>query len=925
MDIPSTDRKSTASTSAYPSSTVIADRYVIERVLGRGGMATVYLCTDQRTGTKVAVKVLRQELGSTVVIERFLREIAFASELDHPRIPKVLDSGVIGDLPYYVMTYIEGESLKTRLEREKQLPIADAVSIACQVIEPTTYAHRHGIVHRDIKPDNILVASDGVYVLDFGIARAIIESGVDRLTSTGIGVGTAAYVSPEQALGDRSLDARSDIYSLGCVVYEMIAGIPPFVGPTTQVIISRRFAAPPPPLSEVRDGVPQSLERVILRALARAPADRWESAAEFGAALSSASRNVERMSAALPSAFRSKASLRIGSVVLLVGLVAMGILLWSRNRAPPLEEVSASIAGWNFTTAKNTLMRAVKDHPRNPRVQLWLAQTMMLQGDEPSHWKPYILFAADHRLELEASDQKRMEALVAFSSSAFAPACSLFDELARANGGKGSNDFTPQLARADCLRKDGAVLPDGTSRSGYRFRTSFHLADSLYEGLLARYSTTPAAYEVIIPRLEKVLSTDKSQLRTGLLSGPKPRLFLAHPSLDADSLEYIPFPVSPGGPIWTGSDPAGVEAVLIRNRDRLRALVTNWCRIAPNDPDAHETLAIVLESATEFSGNRNSALEQLKIARQLASNNAGGSERSLRQIRLASQQVRLYLRLNRFQQAGILADSVLARDWLTGLDEAAVDQAAEKLAVLSALRGRGFEVVKFEESFPQQYWTILPNGEQTQVPSSIGLDASRLMVYAEFGGPRDSLVAVLARLARTMSVTIRPGLLPAMRMAILRRPLALAAPLLGAGPVVALGPTSDLFSLALKAFGADDGRRVKSFLDSLAHLHGDYAAGEISMDVVYQEAWLRSAIGERGSAMRQMDNALDGLAAALPSILQNPTLAAYLVRVMALEAELAAQSGRVAVAKQWANAVVQLWGWGDQTTAPTVARMRALQ
>ncbi|MEO7684780.1 MAG: serine/threonine-protein kinase, partial [Gemmatimonadaceae bacterium] len=261
--------------------TSIGEHYVVDRVIGRGGMATVYLCRDTRDESLVAVKVLRKELGSAIIVERFLREIAFASELDHPRIPKVLSSGVIGDLPYYAMTYVEGESLKQKIEREKQLPLDEAIKIACQVIEPTAYAHSRGIVHRDIKPDNILIAADGVYVLDFGIARAILESGVDRLTSTGVGVGTPAYMSPEQALGDRNLDSRSDIYSLGCVVYEMIAGLPPFVGPTSQAIISRRFAASPPPLSEVRDSVPEDIEDAVQRALARSPADRWPTVGAF--------------------------------------------------------------------------------------------------------------------------------------------------------------------------------------------------------------------------------------------------------------------------------------------------------------------------------------------------------------------------------------------------------------------------------------------------------------------------------------------------------------------------------------------------------------------------------------------------------------------------------------------------------------------
>ncbi len=265
---------------------VIAGRYRVERLLGRGGMATVYLCVDAKGGDRVAVKVLREEIGSAVIIERFLREVDLTANLDHPRIPRMLGSGVAGKLPYYVMTYIEGESLRVCLDREKQLPVPDAVRIACEVAGPMAHAHALGIVHRDIKPANILLAADGVYVLDFGVARAIIESADDRLTSTGIAVGTPAYMSPEQALADKDIDARSDIYSLGCVTYEMIAGIPPFVGATSQAVMARRFVAAPPPLRESRDGVPDYVQVAVAKALMRAPADRWRTAEQFATALS---------------------------------------------------------------------------------------------------------------------------------------------------------------------------------------------------------------------------------------------------------------------------------------------------------------------------------------------------------------------------------------------------------------------------------------------------------------------------------------------------------------------------------------------------------------------------------------------------------------------------------------------------------------
>ncbi|HEX6573694.1 MAG TPA: serine/threonine-protein kinase [Gemmatimonadaceae bacterium] len=265
-----------------PGQEIIGGHFRVERELGHGGMATVHLCTDTDSGEQVAVKVLRAELGSVVTKERFFREIAFTQELDHPGIPRVFESGVAeDDLPFYAMDYVEGESLRSRLLREKRLSPEETTRIAAGVAAPMTYAHARGIVHRDIKPENILLSGDKVYVLDFGVARAIVGAAGDRLTRTGVTVGTPAYMSPEQVRADRDLDFRSDIYSFGCVVYEMLAGAPPFQGNTAPLLMAARFNTPPKSLSSIREDVPERMERAIQRAMARTPNSRWQSAGEF--------------------------------------------------------------------------------------------------------------------------------------------------------------------------------------------------------------------------------------------------------------------------------------------------------------------------------------------------------------------------------------------------------------------------------------------------------------------------------------------------------------------------------------------------------------------------------------------------------------------------------------------------------------------
>jgi len=282
----------------------LAGRYTIERELGRGGMATVYLAEDVKHRRRVAIKVLHPELAAALGPERFLREIETTAALRHPHILPLYDSGQAGgqavrrsaptagppdrptaDFLFYVMPYVEGESLRDRLDREKQLPLDDALQIAREVADALSYAHSRGVIHRDIKPENILLESGHAVVADFGIARAITAAGGDRLTQTGVAVGTPAYMSPEQGAGSGELDGRSDLYALGCVLYEMLAGQPPFTGPTVASVLSQHLTAEPRAITQIRPAVPAEVAGVLQRALAKNPADRFNPVAQFADAL----------------------------------------------------------------------------------------------------------------------------------------------------------------------------------------------------------------------------------------------------------------------------------------------------------------------------------------------------------------------------------------------------------------------------------------------------------------------------------------------------------------------------------------------------------------------------------------------------------------------------------------------------------------
>ena len=263
----------------------LADRYRLERELGAGGMATVYLAHDLRHGRRVALKLLKPELAAVIGAERFLGEIRTTANLQHPHILPLFDSGAADAFLYYTMPYVEGESLRARLGREKQLPIGEAVRLGGEIASALDYAHRHGVIHRDIKPENILLHEGTALVADFGIALALSSAGGNRLTETGLSIGTPQYMSPEQAMGDRDLDARSDIYSLGAVLYEMLVGDPPFLGSTAQAIVAKVITEKPTPITASRDTVPPGLAAAVHRALAKLPADRFGTAAELGEAL----------------------------------------------------------------------------------------------------------------------------------------------------------------------------------------------------------------------------------------------------------------------------------------------------------------------------------------------------------------------------------------------------------------------------------------------------------------------------------------------------------------------------------------------------------------------------------------------------------------------------------------------------------------
>jgi len=326
----------------------LASRYTIERQLGQGGMATVYLALDLRHHRRVALKVLRPELAAVIGADRFLHEIRVTASLQHPHILPLHDSGEVDTFLYYVMPYVEGESLRERLRHERQLPIDEVVRIATEVAAALSYAHGRGVIHRDIKPENILLASGAAVVADFGIARAVTEAGAGRLTETGLSLGTPQYMSPEQATADRDLDARTDIYALACVVYEMLVGEPPYTGPTTQSVIAKVLTEAPRSIRSGRPTVPEHIDAAVQTALAKLPADRFRSASEFADALKrpvvgqALSRSTSTSATTHRRVTLSPLQLAAAGAVL-VGSLVFGIVGWLRDAPGRPEPVVRSI------------------------------------------------------------------------------------------------------------------------------------------------------------------------------------------------------------------------------------------------------------------------------------------------------------------------------------------------------------------------------------------------------------------------------------------------------------------------------------------------------------------------------------------------------------------------------------------------------
>jgi eukaryotic-like serine/threonine-protein kinase len=473
----------------------LADRYELDREIGSGGMAHVYHAYDRQHDRDVAIKVMRPELSAAIGVERFLREIRIEARLQHPNILPLYDSGSADGLLYYVMPYVEGESLRELIRREKQLPVPEAIRLAREVADALDYAHRHNVVHRDIKPGNILLSGGHPLVADFGLARAVSAADEESLTASGIAVGTAEYMSPEQASGESEVDGRSDIYALGCVLYETLAGDPPFSGRTVQSVLARHRHDPPPRLSVVRPGLPLGLEEAVEKSLAKVPADRFATARELADALRDAEQSRSRSRHLIPGGPRRRVWLRVSGVVTLVAFAIAAYLLGSHSRRN----------GMMVTTRAPWILVADFEGPRGDRM----------------------LATAVRELVTAELDQSRVIAPMPRQQ---------VSEVMREAGLGDTASLTPALARELAVRSSvrtilsGSVLPVASGRYSIVVRVAD--ADS---GRTLATVTGAASDQDLIPTVENVARDIRQKLgeQESVLRSNKPLVRVATPSFAA--------------------------------------------------------------------------------------------------------------------------------------------------------------------------------------------------------------------------------------------------------------------------------------------------------------------------------------------------------------------------------------------------------
>ncbi len=999
-------------------------------------MARVYLARDLRYDKFVAIKKLNPELSAALGPERFLREIDIVAHLNHPHILPLLDSGEDRESLYYVMPYIAGESLRHRLRRETQLPIGDAIAIARDVARALNYAHRQGIVHRDIKPENILMSEGLAIVADFGIARAIsLAAEDDRITQSGVSPGTPPYMSPEQASGE-DVDGRSDIYALGCVLYELLAGQPPFTGPSTQAILARHLADPVPPLRTVRKTISVGLEQVVFKALEKVPADRFGTAAEFVEALSDSRGDLRRhqwrgpavVSAAIATIFMvwlasrgwssASGAIAVDTTRFAVfpfvresGLTSTNedqllqdaMLRWTgitmadrprlldelshyRNQptgeeaasaarevgagryvesqiarvgdslrihsavynalvpGPPLQESVVKVGSmslhsdqpyariaddllfggggpgglldhplgtksrparqalangldamytWDLRGADSAFTAAVHYDPQFAMALLWLTMTRWWNADPAATWQSSAERASSQRAQLAGRDRALSDGLLALARGE-SDACAIWRRATKSI----PEDFVNWYGLATCLTGDRGVLRDPRSPSGWSFRSSYHEATRAY---VRAFQLLPSIHKSLAGdaflSVRRQFWTSGDGVRLGIAIAPDTGAFLAYASWNRDSLAFYPFRAA------QLVRPATTNAAVRHERELFRDVAMAWVSEYPRSADALYALALALDMV----GNP-TAVDTLRRARAAA---VTPSQR----IRTAGAEIWLRIKrgvpgdLSSLRAGRALADTLL-RDFPPGSPEPLL------LASVAILTGRA--------GLAAAHSAQVKAAENRGVPPALAAIALPLTSFAALGGPADSLRYYEQRVQTVIDGALEQSQRSRAREEWLVRPATLAFPEYQFQSLSEYSGLDDLLD-ALTSSARGDTDVARRMFAELRSRRRFIQPSDLSLDVLYPEAWLLASLGDDRPAIAWLDPTFAALPATAPEMFTDLPRAGALVRAVGLRADLSARVGDTAGAARWARIVTVLWSNADPFLQPIVRHMTDLE
>lgn len=1014
--------------------------YRIEQELDGGGMSRLFLTTDVRHGRRVVVKVLSPELVTETSTARFKREIELTVRLQHPHILPVLTSGARDDVLYYITPFIAGESLKARIQRDGKLPLNDVVKILTDASEALAFAHARGVVHRDVKPGNILLAEGHAILADFGIAKAV-GADVTALTMTGVMVGTPAYMAPELPT-----EESSDVFALAVVAYELLCGVLPRRGVTVaSVLTARGHVAGDAPdrlrnlVALVADALSPSSPRrpataaAFVDRLAGTPRirtvprlrtalalvaggvlvaagiavwarargvdvsdDRYavlalgtpDSAAStavhdvtdaFGewTGLSVVDRNVMSDAAGgAPRAADVRAAWRVARTVharnlvvvdlsrvpdstvvranlydvrgdtltrmrqvamadgavpgvramelrrLVNGLVRGGDELpWAdaADRRPAdlpawraYDRGRDALARWELAPAESAFRIAATSERPSSLASMWLAQTLLWKGgaDPAAEARALLRKAASAAPALSPRDSTRVVALSAMADARFVVACAAFDVLVRQD----STDYGAWLGRGDCQMRDRMVVRSTASPTGWAFRSSFENAARAYQraGDLGPSVNGSHFRGWLLGRLSAVMYAVTNRVRLGYTVNPDSVPFASFPYLDHDTTAFAPYPASQFALGSHDPAPAAVQAAVVRHRAALRGAAEDWVRHSPENAAAYDSLA----AWTEVSGGMATIGERpasdLDVVRQALSLARDSTER----LRLEITRTRLLLKRGRFADARAVADSVLR----SGAGRRAAD--VPGVAGLAALLGRADEAAAYLASQPDSRGVRLPDGSVAAVPAQIAGIVARIVVRAALGLPADSTRVLVAQVRGLIdSYVPDPRMAAEWQIGLLGIPLTFMYPD-AVDLERAIGAGSDAVSQAYLALAKGDSVGATRKLAEIRARSAGRVSG-VSIDGNLRRARLSLALGDTAAAAAEIDPVLRALPLLAPSLLDQVTQVASLVRALALRAELSASHDRTAAA-ECANAVVALWSGGDRQLQPVVARMRAL-